>query len=271
MSTQLPIRLYRPLHRQQLAPTSLNRLFSTSRPAFRNAKSRGRVDSVAASSAARHQHNKAPTAYQEEQLSDERNVPDDIGLVPGTFVHAPLFPLTRFSLSDRMWYEWKWIRSRLGSWIQLWRFRRSFDTTKKPIMHWWSSRAQLKYRALQKYKHLHESFAKRFESGLAALHIERSNEISKAHRGAASRSPNGMEYDRRAHLQDRVESRESPFASWLRANWNTSGHPPHPKQTTTHGSERVEPGKQSRGIPCSAETIHPGRGQRLEGLGLHKL
>lgn len=33
-------------------------------------------------------------------------------------MHSPLFPLTRFSLKDRMWYEWKWIRARLTSWYQ---------------------------------------------------------------------------------------------------------------------------------------------------------
>lgn len=36
------------------------------------------------------QQSKAPSALQEEQLADERNVPEDIGLIPGKLLRCSL-------------------------------------------------------------------------------------------------------------------------------------------------------------------------------------
>ncbi|KAL1613067.1 hypothetical protein SLS60_001299 [Paraconiothyrium brasiliense] len=120
MSTHLPLRSLRPLHRQYLLIPQSNRFFSSTATLERNPRDGRRrpVDPVTAGVAARQQQGKASSQMQEEQLSDERNVPDDIGLVPGTFVHAPLFPLTRFSIKDRFRYEWKWLRMRFTAWYQ---------------------------------------------------------------------------------------------------------------------------------------------------------
>lgn len=158
MSTKLPLRLYRPLHRQCPVQASPVRYFSSTQTLARGSRSR-RVDPVVAATAARQQVGRASNARQEEQLSDERNVPEDIGLIPGTFVHVPLFPLTQLSITQRFWYELKWMRSRAAAWFQLWRFRRSFQRTKPPV-YWMSNRAQLKHKAVEKYMHFYDSFAK---------------------------------------------------------------------------------------------------------------
>lgn len=90
MSTHLPLRSYRPLHRQCLVQASSIRYFSSTQ----NNLARGpraaqrRVDPVVAATTSRQQQGKASNALQEAQLSDERNVPEDIGLIPGNL----LFP-----------------------------------------------------------------------------------------------------------------------------------------------------------------------------------
>ncbi|KAF2440558.1 hypothetical protein P171DRAFT_435350 [Karstenula rhodostoma CBS 690.94] len=203
MSTHLPLRSLKPLHRQCLAFPPSKRFLSSTPALERNLSRAGRsraVDPVVVGAASRYQPGKASSSQQEEQFSDERNVPDDIGLVPGTFVHAPLFPLTRFSLKDRMSYEWKWLRARLTSWYQLWRFRRSF-TENPPHMYWLSlkNRKTLSQDAVLKYKALYESFA---------------NADSKA---ISTMCASGVAQE----FQTRIESRPAG----VRMQWNVQGEP----------------------------------------------
>ncbi|KAL5427867.1 hypothetical protein PMIN04_001072 [Paraphaeosphaeria minitans] len=170
MSTHLPLRSL--LHRQCLALPTSKRAFSTTPTLERNLSSTRKArqsDPVTIAVATRYQRGKASSSQNEEQIRDVRNLPDDIGLVPGTFVHAPMFPLTRFSLKNRIWYEWKWIRARLTSWYQLRRFRQEIGG--KPNMFWFSrkNRQMLSQDAILKYKALYESFAKADFKTISAL------------------------------------------------------------------------------------------------------
>ncbi|KAJ4287008.1 hypothetical protein N0V90_012889 [Kalmusia sp. IMI 367209] len=201
MSTHLPLRLHRPLPLQCVRSPLSSRPFSSTKPAWARTPSgtrkRGRVDPVIAETAARHQQGKASSAMQEEQLSDERNVPDDIGLIPGTFVHAPLFPWTPLSLKERLWYEWKWATSRVTAWFQLWRFKRSFRS--KPDMYFFGNRKQLSHKALEKYKHLYQSFARADSNALSELCV---SSVAKK-------------------FQTRIDSRPSG----LKMHWRIDGNP----------------------------------------------
>jgi hypothetical protein len=84
MSTHLPIRVLRPLHRQCLFRHVESRSFSTTlaRPATRRKRS---VDPAQTAAAVRYQIQgaKASSVVYEEQLKDDNNLPDDIGLLPG--------------------------------------------------------------------------------------------------------------------------------------------------------------------------------------------
>ena len=92
MSTHLPIRILRPLHRQRLMRHTESRSFSTTlaRPrASTSSKQRRTVDPVQTTAAVRNQmqEGRASSAVYESQLKDDKNLPDDIGLLPG-MVHA---------------------------------------------------------------------------------------------------------------------------------------------------------------------------------------
>jgi hypothetical protein len=88
MSTHLPIRALRPLHQQCLLRRVESRSFSTTlaRPRGSTATKRRRnVDPVQTAAAVRYQIQgaRASSVVYEEQLNDDNNLPDDIGLLPG--------------------------------------------------------------------------------------------------------------------------------------------------------------------------------------------
>lgn len=85
MSTHLPLRLCRPLHRQYVASLSSVRPFSSSRVALaRGSQSKiNPIYPVIARTATRHRYGRATSSLEEEQLVQEQNLPDDLGLVPG--------------------------------------------------------------------------------------------------------------------------------------------------------------------------------------------
>lgn len=80
MSTHLPIRAFRPLSRQCLRQRPLLRPFSTT--PFLQARKR-HVDPALKEVAVRNHAIKSQKTIDEAQLSDQRNFPDDIGLLPG--------------------------------------------------------------------------------------------------------------------------------------------------------------------------------------------
>jgi hypothetical protein len=86
MSTHLPIRALRPLHQQCIFRRVESRPFSTTlaRPATRRKRS---VDPAQTAAAVRYQIQgaKASSVVYEEQLKDDNNLPDDIGLLPGIY------------------------------------------------------------------------------------------------------------------------------------------------------------------------------------------
>ena len=88
MSTHLPVRLYTPLRRQHLGHVSTMRFFSATPMALGRGRPGGsqtqHTNPVAASRAARYQQGTSSSAMQEQELVDERKVPDDVGLIPGS-------------------------------------------------------------------------------------------------------------------------------------------------------------------------------------------
>lgn len=88
MSIHLPIRSLRPLHRQCLTFPTPKRAFSTT-PTLERGLSSARktyADPIGGKAQIRQQKLKAPSAQQEEQYRNERNLPEDVGLIPGTSV-----------------------------------------------------------------------------------------------------------------------------------------------------------------------------------------
>lgn len=89
MSTHLPVRLYTPLQRQRqrLGHVPTVRFFSATPMALGRGppgnRMRRRADPVIAATAARYQPGTASSVLQQRQINDERNIPDDVGLIPG--------------------------------------------------------------------------------------------------------------------------------------------------------------------------------------------
>lgn len=77
MSTHLPIRISRPLHRQCIFQ---RRPFSSS---LALQKKLQRVDAAQARQQAKNQGQRAPSTVQAEAFQDVENLPDDLGLLPG--------------------------------------------------------------------------------------------------------------------------------------------------------------------------------------------
>lgn len=90
MSTHLPIRAIQPLQRQCLLQRVECRSFSTTlaRPRGATSKAKQRhIDPVQTAAAVRNQirTGRASSVMHMEQLKDESNLPDDIGLLPGKY------------------------------------------------------------------------------------------------------------------------------------------------------------------------------------------
>jgi hypothetical protein len=81
MSTHLPIRALQPVRRQFFARHVESRVFSTT-----PARPRQKGDSVRTGATVRTQmqSGRAPRVTEHEELQNESNIPDDIGLLPGT-------------------------------------------------------------------------------------------------------------------------------------------------------------------------------------------
>ncbi|KAF1958734.1 hypothetical protein CC80DRAFT_591642 [Byssothecium circinans] len=168
MSTHLPARISRPFFRPCIFQRPYARPFSTTlaRPG-RGGKSnkKKRIDPVQTEAAARQQgrKGKASSTIYEEQLKDERNLPDDIGLLPGTFIRSqPAKVWSTVSLTRPntwkafVWYHWKFVVSKAKAWLLLWRFRKI--AANRPSLHFWDEKP-MRVTAEEKYKHLYQSFA----------------------------------------------------------------------------------------------------------------
>ncbi|KAF2643441.1 hypothetical protein P280DRAFT_505557 [Massarina eburnea CBS 473.64] len=167
MSVHLPARMARPLYRQCIFQRPCARPFSTTiaRPGKASRKKK-RIDPIQTEVAARQEgrRGKAASTLYEEQLRDDRNLPDDIGILPGTFILAPFSKVwSRLSLSRPTtwktvsWYYYKFLESKAKAWLLIWRFRKV--TPNCPPLYFWH-RKVIDAVAVEKYKHLYQSFAR---------------------------------------------------------------------------------------------------------------
>ncbi|KAF2691507.1 hypothetical protein K458DRAFT_1554 [Lentithecium fluviatile CBS 122367] len=181
MSTHLPIRTLRPFYQGCMFRRPDARPFSTTPSQLRGSRASERrrlVDSVQVRAAARYQNGGRSTSTQnQEQLDDESNLPDDIGILPGTFIHKPLLsqwtsPLRRSEPSeDDPWYKKNKVFARLNyeghflvsivkQWIMLTRFRFDLGLLRCPPLYWNPlNRGLVKNIARERYAHLYQSFA----------------------------------------------------------------------------------------------------------------
>ncbi|KAF2176170.1 hypothetical protein K469DRAFT_35077 [Zopfia rhizophila CBS 207.26] len=164
MPTPLPLRIRRPLNHQCLFQRPLTRHFS--------AKSTQTPNPKAAREQAEKSLGKAPSTLAAEMRENRDGLPNDIGLFPGTFIRLPWRKLpSLFSTpKERLWYEWKYVKTKGSDLYQRLYYKFWFRTGKpRPKL----ANSTLIPLAKEYHEAMYKAFAKRDEKSLSNLCLDR--------------------------------------------------------------------------------------------------
>ena len=149
MSSHLPFRIVRPLHRQCLFYRPPIRQFSTTLTLHKAQKPPSHVSP-------------SPQALHREAFNDTANLPDDLGLISGTFIRVPWNKLPPVKSAGEWWkYEWKNLREKFMNHYSLWNYKRLngrkpyFKTQQLPLLH-----SELYELGKVKYEQVYGAFAR---------------------------------------------------------------------------------------------------------------
>ncbi|KAF2703947.1 hypothetical protein K504DRAFT_463019 [Pleomassaria siparia CBS 279.74] len=156
MSTKLPIRIIRPLHRQCLFQRAPVRQFSIS------------IALQAKKATRKPQISPSPQAEMDAAYRSDENIPDDLGLISGTFIRPPIWKLPIRNLKQWSQFEWNYVKSKVKGWYSLYVYRNICGTPKLDI-NILSDRRQLRVEAGIKYRNMYTFFADKNKKALSEI------------------------------------------------------------------------------------------------------
>ncbi|CAI6335823.1 unnamed protein product [Periconia digitata] len=161
MSARAPTRIPRTIYRKCIVPRPSARPFSTTLPTARGRRS----DHIGTQEFCKNVRGTPMHAQRQEQLGNEKTLQQDIGIIPGSFIRAPMsklissYPLTKItSWKTIILYHWRFLQATVKAAVanvRLW------WQIRPPTMHVlpWKQK-EAKNLALAKYTHLYQSFAR---------------------------------------------------------------------------------------------------------------
>ncbi|KAF2796072.1 hypothetical protein K505DRAFT_416017 [Melanomma pulvis-pyrius CBS 109.77] len=158
MSTHQRLGILRPLHRQCVFQRAPARQFSTTVAPQKKYSPRPQVSA-------------SPQAMQREAFNEDANLPDDLGLISGTFIRVPWSTIPPVK-SPQEWvqYEWQFIKAKFKSYISLWQYKRIADRKPYLKVNWWySSKGDVIKKAKARYERIYSAFAKKDEATISDI------------------------------------------------------------------------------------------------------
>ncbi|KAF2867175.1 hypothetical protein BDV95DRAFT_582723 [Massariosphaeria phaeospora] len=217
MSIHMPIRTLRPLYRQYVLHRPAAQPFSSTVPAQARMQARKRqTDPAGAEGIADNLKEQAPSVSIAENGANERFIPDDLGILQGSFIRASWRKLPSVFSRARWQYEWKYLKSYFTMYLSLFRYRKLRDSRPRPIVDYYPwSYGHLKNSARTKYEHVYKAFANGDEAKLQKLC---NGGLAKQFKQRIAQRPNGstMDWTVRFKHSRTIDNRcaEMPFPGW---------------------------------------------------------